>query len=51
MNNLTKICIVLSTISLILIATDAWLWTFIDLNSDTEDFYEMHLKMHEGVDN
>jgi hypothetical protein len=50
MNGLTKTCIVISTISLALLAADTWLWTFIDLSSNEDDIYEKHLQMHEVID-
>ena len=50
MTSLTKICMLISTVSLAMIAADAWLWTFIDLLSEDEDIYEMHIQMHEEMD-
>ena len=49
MDSLTKTCIVVSTISLALLAADTWLWTLIDLSNDEDDIYEMHLEMHEEM--
>ena len=50
MTSLAKICMLISTVSLVMIAADAWLWTFIDLLSEDEDIYELHLQMHEEMD-
>ena len=49
MDSLTKTCMVVSTISLALLAADTWLWTLIDLSKDEDDIYEMHLEMHEEM--
>ena len=49
MNGLTKTCMVISTISLTLLAPDTWLWTLIDLSNNEDDIYEMHLQMHEEM--
>jgi hypothetical protein len=40
----------ISTVSLAMIAADAWFWTLIDLLSEKEDISEMHLQMHEEMD-
>ena len=50
MNGLTKTCMVVSTISLPLLAADTLLWTLIDLSNNEEDLYEMHLQLHEEMD-
>ena len=50
MNGLTKTCMIVSTISLALLAADTWLWTLIDLSNNEDDIYEMHLQMHEEMD-
>ena len=50
MNGLTKTCMVVSTISLTLLAADTWLWTLIDLSNNEEDLNEMHLQLHEEMD-
>ena len=50
MASLTKICLLVSTVSLAMIAADAWLWTLIDLLSEKEDIYEMHIQMHEEME-
>ena len=50
MSGLTKTCMIVSTISLALLAADNWLWTLIDLSNDEDDIYEMHLQMHEEMD-
>lgn len=50
MNGLTKTCMVISTISLALLAADTWLWTLIDLSNNEYDIHEMHLRMHEEMD-
>ena len=50
MNGLTKTCMVISTISLALLAAETWLWTLIDLSNNEDDIYEMHLQMHEEMD-
>ena len=50
MTSLTKICMLISTVPLAMIAADAGLWTFIDLLSEDEDIYEMHIQMHEEMD-
>ena len=42
--------VVVSTISLALIAADTWLWTLIDLSNNEDDIYEMHVQMHEEMD-
>ena len=42
--------VVVSTISLALIAADTWLWTLIDLSNNEDDINEMHLQMHEEMD-
>ena len=49
MNGLTKTCMVVSTISLALLAADNWLWTLIDLSNNEDEIYEMHLQMHEEM--
>ena len=49
MDSLTKTCMVVSTISLALLAADTWLWTLIDLSNDEDDIYEMHLEMHQEM--
>ncbi len=49
MDGLTKTCMILSTISLALLAADNWLWTLIDLSNNEDDIYEMHLQMHEEM--
>ena len=49
MDGLTKTCMVVSTISLALLAADAWFWTLIDLSNNEDDIYEMHLQMHEEM--
>jgi hypothetical protein len=41
---------VVSTISLALLAADTWIWTLIDLSNDEDDIYKMHLQMHEEMD-
>ena len=50
MDGLTKRCMIVSTISLALLAADAWFWTLIDLSNNEDDMYEMHLQMHEEMD-
>jgi hypothetical protein len=50
MNGLSKICMVVSTISPALLAADTWLWSLIDLSNDEDAIYEMHLQMHEVID-
>jgi len=50
MNGLTKTCMVVTTISLALLAADTWLWTLIDLSNNEEDLNEMHLQLHEEMD-
>jgi len=50
MDSLTKTCMVVSTISLALLALDTWLWTLIDLSNNEDEVYEMHLQMHEEMD-
>ena len=50
MNGLTKTCMVISTISLTLLAADTWHWTLIDRSNNEDDIYEMHLQMHEEMD-
>ena len=50
MNGLAKTCMVVSTISLALLAADTWLWTLIDLSNNEEDLYEMHLQLHGEMD-
>ena len=47
MDGLTKTFMIVSTISLVLLAADTWLWTLIDLSNNEDDIYEMHLQMHE----
>jgi len=49
MNGLTKTCMVVSIISLALLAADNWLWTLIDLSNNEDEIYEMHLQMHEEM--
>ena len=49
MDGLTKTCMIVSTISLALLAADNWLWTLIDLSNNEDDMYEMHLRMHEEM--
>ena len=49
MDSLTKPCMVVSTISLALLAADTWLWTLIDLSNEEGDIYEMHLQMHKEM--
>ena len=49
MDGLTKTCMILSTISLALLAADNWLWTLNDLSNSEDDIYEMHLQMHEEM--
>ena len=49
MDSLTKTSMVVSTISLAMLAADTWLWTLIDLSNDEDDIYEMHLEMHEEM--
>ena len=49
MSVLTKTCMMVSTISLALLAADNWLWTLIDLSNNEDDIYEMHLQMHEEM--
>jgi hypothetical protein len=41
---------VVSTISLVLLAADTWLWTLIDFSNDEDDIFEMHLQLHEEMD-
>ena len=50
MDKLIKRCMIVSTISLALLAADTWLWTLIDLSNSHDDLYEMHLQMHEEMD-
>ena len=50
MDGLTKTCMIVSTISLALLAADNWLWTLNDLSNNEDDIYEMHLQMHEDMD-
>ena len=50
MIGLTKTCMVISTISLALLAADTWLWTLMDLSNNEDDIYGMHLQMHEEMD-
>ena len=50
MSGLTKTCMIVSTISLALLAADNWLWTLIDLSNNEDDIYEMHLQMHDDMD-
>ena len=50
MSGLIKICMVVSTISLALLAADTLLWTLIDLFNNEDDIYEMHLQMHKEMD-
>ena len=49
MDGLTKACMIVSTISLMLIAADNWLWTLIDLSNNEDEIYEMHMQMHEEM--
>jgi hypothetical protein len=49
MDGLTKTCMIVSTTSLALLAADNWLWTLSDLSNNEDDFYEMHLQMHEEM--
>jgi hypothetical protein len=49
MNGLTKTCMVVSTISLALLAADTWLWTLKNLSNNEEDLHEMHLQLHEEM--
>jgi len=49
MDGLTKTCMIVSTISLMLIAADNWLWTLIDLSNNEDEIYEMHMQMHEEM--
>ena len=49
MDGLTKTCMIVSTISLVLLAADTWLWTLIDLSNNEDGIYEMHLQMHEEM--
>ena len=49
MDGLTKTCMIVSTISLVLLAADPWLWTLIDLSNNEDDIYEMHLQMNEEM--
>ncbi len=49
MYSLTKTCMIVSTISLALLAADNWLWTLNDLSNNEDDIYEMHLQMHEEM--
>jgi len=49
MDGLTKTCMIVSTISLALLAADNWLWTLNDLSNNEDDIYEMHLQMHEEM--
>ena len=50
MDRLSKICMVVATISLALLAADTLLWTLIDISNDEDDIYEIHLQMHEEMD-
>ena len=50
MDRLTRTCMIVSTISLALLAADTWIWTLIDLSNNEDDLYEMHLQMHEEMD-
>ena len=49
MDGLTKTCMIVSTISIALLAADNWLWTLNDLSNNEDDIYEMHLQMHEEM--
>ena len=49
MDGVTNTCMIVSTISLALLAADNWLWTLSDLSNNEDDFYEMHLQMHEEM--
>ena len=49
MDGVTKTCMIVSTISLALLAADNWLWTLNDLSNNEDDIYEMHLQMHEEM--
>ena len=50
MDRPSKICMVVATISLALLAADTLLWTLIDFSNDEDDIYEIHLQMHEEMD-
>ena len=49
MDNFTRKCLLVGTISLALLAADTLFWTLMDLTSDW-DMYEQHLLMHEEMD-
>ena len=50
MDRLSKVCMVVATLSLALLAADTLLWTLIDISNDENDIYEIHLQMHEEMD-
>ena len=50
MDNFTRKCLLVGTVSLALLAADTIFWTFMDLTSDW-DMYEQHLMMHEEMEN
>jgi hypothetical protein len=50
MDNFTRKCLLVGTISVALLAADTLFWTLMDLTSDW-DMYEEHLMMHEEMEN
>ena len=49
MDNFTRKCLLVGTISLAILAADTLFWTLMDLTSDW-DMYEQHLLMNEEMD-
>ena len=50
MDNFTRKCLLVGTVSLAILAADTLFWTLMDLTSDL-DMYEQHLMMHEEMEN
>ena len=49
MDNFTRKCLLVGTVSLAILAADTLFWTLTDLTSDW-DMYEEHLMMHEEME-
>ena len=49
-DNFTRKCLLVGTVSLAILAADTLFWTLMDLTSDW-DIYEEHLMMHQEMEN
>ena len=49
MDNFTRKCLLVGTVSLAILAADTLFWTLTDFTSDW-DMYEEHLMMHEEME-